>query len=103
MTFLSYLTWAGTGILLALILLKTQAWAVERITPQYPKLSVALVVGGAIIRWLLIGAVFIMALRQSIGALLMVFAAMLVTRTLFLFLWQGKVLPIPLRSSGIKD
>ncbi len=52
MTVLQWLLWILVGALTAFAFLKTQSWSVRMITPEKPKLSAGLVIGGAIFRWI---------------------------------------------------
>ena len=86
---------AGGGI--AFLFLKMQGWSVMQITADKPERSRFLIVGGAIFRWLLIGALFIMALSFSTGAALASLIGFITVRMLFLFFWQDALLPKQLK------
>ncbi|HCU58164.1 MAG TPA: hypothetical protein DF984_08100 [Anaerolineaceae bacterium] len=103
MNLLSLVLWGLAGIALAFFSLKTQTWSVTRITPTHPGRSMALVVGGAILRWLITGAIFVLALSRSIQAMLSVFILFLITRTLFIFIWQDALIQKPLQANQMKD
>ncbi|MBG0783903.1 MAG: hypothetical protein H0S79_02255 [Anaerolineaceae bacterium] len=100
---LSIVLWGLTGIALAFFSLKTQAWSVALISPKHQGRSVALVVGGAILRWLITAAIFVLALSRSLLALLSVFILFIISRTLFIFLWQDALIQRPLQAMHLKD
>ena len=103
MTLLSIMLWGLAGAALAFVSLKTQTWSVMRIAPSRPTSSMVLVIGGAIIRWLVTGAVLVLALSNSIGAMLSVFIMFIICRTLFIFLWQDALIQKPLQTNHVKD
>jgi hypothetical protein len=89
MKLLLYGLWLIFGASLAFIFLKTQSWSVKVITPNQPKLSKLLIIGGAVIRWVLVFLALMFALSFSLTALFLVFIVFMVTRLLILFRWQG--------------
>ena len=89
MKMLIYLGWAALGAGLAFLFLMVQRWSVHLINPAYPKLSKWLVVGGAVIRWIFVFIIFVIALSSSIFAMLIVFLTFMMARLLILFKWQG--------------
>lgn len=80
--------WAIIGIGLAFLFLKTQRWSVFAIHPSKPKTSKWLIIGGAVIRWVIIGLIFFAVGSFSIMALLVVFFSFLISRLLILDVWQ---------------
>ena len=103
MNILSILLWGLAGVALAFFSLKTQTWSVTRIEPTHPGRSVALVVGGAILRWLITGAIFVFALSRSLQAVLSVFILFILSRTLFIFVWQDAFIQRPVQATQMKD
>ena len=89
MRLLTYGLWAVAGVGLALIFTKTQSWSVKLIHPERAKLSKGLIIGGAILRWMLIFLTFLFALTDSLTALLIVFIVFMSSRVLILLKWQG--------------
>lgn len=89
MNILIYLVWAGVGAGLAFLYLMVQRWSAQLIHPAYPKLSKWLVVGGAVIRWIVVFSILLIALSVSIIAMLIVFLAFMTARLLILIKWQG--------------
>jgi len=83
------LIWVLIGTITALVVLKSQEWSVFNIHPNKTKKSLSLVIGGTILRWMLIIAVFILSLSHSYLATLIVFSTFMVFRMLFLLKWQG--------------
>jgi hypothetical protein len=63
----------------------------------------ALVVGGAILRWLITGTIFVLALSRSFQAMLSVFIFFFISRTLFIFFWQDALIQKPLQANQMKD
>lgn len=103
MSLAQWLLWSLSGMILAFVFLKSQSWTVMLLSPQRPALSKWMVIGGAILRWLTIAVLLILALSQSIGAALAVFFCFMGTRFLLLFLGQTLFLPEPLRPTSLKD
>jgi len=89
MNLLVYLIWAIAGAGLAFLYLMVQRWSAQLIHPAYPKLSKWLVVGGAVIRWIVVFIILLMALSISITAMLIVFLSFMASRLLILIKWQG--------------
>lgn len=103
MNILSIVLWGLAGVALAFFSLKTQAWSVTRIAPTHPGRSMALVVGGAILRWLITGAILVFALSRSLQAMLSVFILFIISRTLFIFVWQDAFIQRPVQANQMKD
>ncbi len=91
MEFLFYLIWALIGAGLAILFLKTQIFSSKMISPENPRLSKWLIVGGAFIRWVFIFGFFVLALSYSIGALLITFVTFMITRLIFLMRWHANL------------
>ena len=89
MTSNNSLLWVLVGTATALIYLTSQQWSVNRLTPQRTRRSMVLIVGGAVLRWLLIAAALIFSMSYSYKALLLVFLSFMMMRFLFLLKWQG--------------
>ena len=88
MNWLIYLLWAVLGAAFAFTYLMVQRWSVHLIHPAYPRLSKWLVIGGAVIRWIFVFIIFVLALSTSIYAMLIVFLTFMTTRLIILFKWQ---------------
>jgi hypothetical protein len=88
MIILSYLAWFFIGALMAFAFLLFQNWTVRMISPERRKLSHWLVIGGAVLRWAFICLIFVLALSNSLVALLILFAAFLLTRMVILLRWD---------------
>ncbi len=82
--------WALIGAGMAFFILKTQWWSVFAIDPDKPKSSKWLIIGGAIIRWLVIAIIFIAAAYVSALVLFTVFISYMISRLLILSKWQKK-------------
>ncbi len=80
--------WMVVGIGAAFLFLKSQWWSVMAIQPAKPKRSRWLIIGGAIVRWLILAIVFITAGNFSIMALVIVFVSFMFSRLFILFFWQ---------------
>lgn len=103
MSFLQWIIWILIGAITAYAFLKMQSSSVRWITPEKPKMSVGLVVGGAFLRWILVFFLLALALRQSIMAALVLFATFMTVRLILLFLFNAKFMPEIARSQGVKD
>lgn len=85
------LLWVLLGGLTAYVCLVFQRWSVSRINPQNQSRSVKLVIGGAILRWLLVFAILAFSLSHSYRAMLIVFVSFMAARLLILFRWNGQL------------
>lgn len=83
------LFWILLGVAIAGIYLKSQQWSVNRLDPQKASRSMRLIVGGAILRWVLITFAFVVSITHSYKALLFVVIAFMIVRFVFLLKWQG--------------
>lgn len=83
------LFWALIGAITALIYLKFQQWSVDRINPQNKSWSIKLIIGGAVLRWLLIIAVLILSISHSYRSMFIVFVTFMFVRLLILIKWQS--------------
>lgn len=90
MNLLMYLIWSLIGSGLAFLFLISQRWSVEKINPDRHRFSTSLVVGGAILRWLVISIFFLLALSYHITALLTVFGTFMIFRLIILFMVSNK-------------
>jgi hypothetical protein len=86
-----HIIWALTGTGLAYLFLIMQRWTAMIITPEHPRRSQWLVLGGAFIRWILIFFVLMLALSYSLTALFMAFCMFMITRLYLLLKWQRLV------------
>jgi hypothetical protein len=103
MTLLTFILWLPLGALAAYGFLQMQRWSVGRLSPDKPKLSTGLVVGGAFLRWGLFFVLMLLAVRRSIADLLVLLAGFVVTRTLLLFFWQKSLKPFSITTKHVKD
>ena len=85
------LIWVVIGILTALIFLKSLEWSVNMIHPKNEKKSMGLIIGGIILRWILIISVLVFSLSHSTSAALIVFCVFMILRLIFILKWQGWV------------
>jgi len=79
-----YLFWIPAGAGLAIAIFFTQYWSVKAVHPGKERLSKRLIIGGALLRLLLIGLIFFFALSSSIFELLIVFLSFMIVRLLIL-------------------
>lgn len=103
MTPFTFILWFPLGGLAAFGFLKIQRWSVETLSPDKPKLGYGLVIGGAFLRWGLFFILMLLAVRQSIPALLILLAGYMVTRTILLFFWQKSLYQFPITTKHEKD
>jgi hypothetical protein len=80
--------WAVIGAGMAFLILKSQWWSVQVIHPAEPQKSKRLIIGGAVIRWIIITIMFAAASNFSMLALFVVFISFMVSRLLILNLWE---------------
>lgn len=88
MSALEWPLWMILGGGTAYLFLWMQKWSVQRITPEKPVLSQVLVLGGMLLRWLMIALVLILAFQRSALAGLIVFATFMIVRLIILALWE---------------
>ena len=81
--------WIVIGVSTAILYLKSQQWTVTRLDPFKASHSLRLIIGGAILRWILILTVFYASISHSFQALLIVFISFMFVRIIFLLIWQG--------------
>jgi hypothetical protein len=103
MTFFNWTLWILIGAFTAYGFLKMQSWSVQFITPDRPKFSTGLVIGGAILRWIILFALLAVALHQSLFAALALFGSFMIARLVFLFLFNTHFMPGISPIKGIKD
>jgi len=103
MNFLGFFIGSTLGAITAFLFLKTQSWSVMVITPQRPKFSKGLVIGGAVLRWLMVFLLLALALSYSIFAALVEFITFMLVRLLILFFWQDFIMPKAIKSTSMKD
>jgi len=89
MKLLIYGFWLIFGSLLSYIFLMSQSWSARVISPQKPRLSKLLIIGGAVLRWVFIFLALLWALSSSIMAMFLVFTVFMISRLIILFKWQG--------------
>jgi hypothetical protein len=95
--------WMLVGAITAFAFLRMQSWSVHLITPERPKLSSLLVVGGAVLRWILIFLLLFLALHQSFLAALAQFVTFMVVRLILLFFFRTQIMPEFAPITGTKD
>lgn len=83
-----YLLWAIIGVAIAGFILVFQYLSVNIISSQKPSMSKGLILGGAVIRWVLIATILYFALSTSLGALLICFASLMLSQMLFLIIYN---------------
>ena len=91
MTTLIYLSWALTGSILAVLFIKSQNWSVAQIDPDKQRFSIFIVLGGAVVRWLIFSVAIVLSLTHSIGSAISLLASFIFVR-LFLLLNLKKLL-----------
>ncbi|MBN1136953.1 MAG: hypothetical protein JXM73_10220 [Anaerolineae bacterium] len=82
------LLWLALGALVGGIHGWTQRWTVARLQPDAIRLSLALVLAGAVVRWLLAAGLLLTALLQGIGAAVVALAGMMVARWALVWWWN---------------
>jgi len=85
-----YLVWICAGAGLAITNFITQYLSVRVIHPRKENRSKWLILGGAVLRWLLVGTIFIIALSYSIISMLIVFFSFLVVRLFVLYIYTPR-------------
>ncbi len=85
------LLWILLGALTAYAYLKFQRWSVNQINPQNQSRSIKLIIGGAVLRWLMFFIVLALSISYSYRALFFVFISFMVVRSLTLIHWQGRL------------
>jgi len=81
--------WILIGVGSAVLYFKYQQWSVNRLNPDRTKQGMREVIGGAVIRWVLIFFVLGLSLSHSLQALLIVFSTFMLSRFLILLKWNG--------------
>ena len=79
-----FLLWIFVGVGISVLNFVMQYWSVKMIDPGKYHLSQWLIIGGAIIRWAMIGMILGMALSSSFAALLVVFLTFILCRFVIL-------------------
>jgi len=83
------LLWVLVGVITAFVFLKSMEWSVDTIQPEKDRKSIALIIGGTLMRWIFISIVLVYSLSHSTLAGLIVFGTFLILRFIFLLKWQG--------------
>lgn len=83
-----YLLWAMIGFGLSALMFKTQQWSVKAISIEKPHRSIWIVIGGAIMRWGLFALNLAYASSHSFVAMLVLFLAFMLSRTILLVSWH---------------
>lgn len=84
------LLWIFVGVGISILNFVSQYWSVKTIDPEKYHLSQWLIIGGAVIRWAMIGIALGLALSSSITAMLVVFLTFLVCRLVLLSIYSPK-------------
>lgn len=87
MQIFTFIIWICLGAGLAYVFLITQRWSAQIITPEYPRMSKWIIVGGAVMRWIIVSLVFYLILINSPLGLLIVFSAFMISRFILLIKW----------------
>lgn len=103
MILFTYLIWVVIGSALAFVVVHSQRWSTLLITPDSPRISKWLIVGGAVIRWILIFIIFVVVLSKSIIGLLIVFFTFLITRIIMLLMMENMPRRLIQKIAGVKD
>lgn len=103
MTVFEWPLWILLGAGAALLFLSTQKWSVKQITPDKPAASMFLILGGAVLRWIMIALVLVLALMRSPVAALLVFAAFMIARLVILIIWEKQWRVAAVQTSNKKD
>lgn len=82
------LYWFSLGSGLAILHLTSQWYTVQQLQPAQLNRALVLIVGGAILRWLLAAGLFLLALPDGLWALGFVFAGWWSTRSVGIY-WLG--------------
>ena len=85
MKWIQLMIWAFAGSGLAAFSLAMQQWTVNKIHPDHVKTSKRLVIGGAILRWLLFSFLIFLAFQNSLAAMLSFSITFITTRMILLF------------------
>ena len=85
MKWIQLMIWGFAGSGLAALSLAMQQWTVIKIQPDRVKSSKRLVIGGAILRWILFSLFIFLALRYSLAAMFLLFVTFMTTRMILLF------------------
>ena len=90
MKIVQYFVWifAGAGIGIANFF--TQYLSVKAIQPEKAKQSKCLILGGAVLRWSLVGYIFFISISSSMIALLIVFFSFMVVRLVTLYTFSTR-------------
>lgn len=86
------LIWIIVGTATAIIYLQFQKWTVHQLNPHNPRWSLRLIIGGTILRWVLVAVVLTFAVTSSFSAMITVFASFMIIRLFYLLKWQGWLL-----------
>lgn len=81
--------WMISGAALAFLYLQSLVLSVKLINPENPKGSKWLIVGGSVIRWIIVFLSLALALSQSLIAMILTFCSFLTTRMIILFKWNA--------------
>jgi hypothetical protein len=102
MNIMALILWALIGAGLSFLVLATQHWSVMRIDPHKPNISKWLVIGGAFIRWLIIVTFLVLALHNSVTAMLITFFSYQTAKFFILIIWNRSTLNNNYLKLGIK-
>jgi hypothetical protein len=85
------LLWILLGGLTAYVYLVFQRWSVNQINPQNQSRSIKLIIGGAILRWLMLFTILALSISHSYRAMFFVFISFMVARSFILLHWQDRL------------
>jgi len=82
--------WLVVGLLAGGLNGWMQQWTVMQLRPEAAGRGVFWTVAGAVLRWLLVGLLLLVAVLQSAAAGLLVFAGLMVARWALVLRWHGR-------------
>lgn len=103
MSVIEYPLWLLLGSGAALLFLGMQKWSVKYVTPEKPRASKFLVLGGAVLRWMMVALILMLALTRSPLAALIAFAAFMIARLVILAIWEKQWRIAVVQPSSKKD
>lgn len=86
---ISGLIWVIVGAMTSIIYFQSQRWSVQQLNLHNPRKSLWLIVGGTILRWVLVALVITVAATSSFSAMFIVFITFMIVRLFYLLKWQG--------------
>jgi hypothetical protein len=83
------LVWILIGAITGVLYFSFQQWSVNKLNPQKKIRSLNLIIGGAVLRLLVVGIVLAVSVSFSLVSLFIFFGSFMFTRLVFLLRWQG--------------